>query len=209
MTWWRILTVLALVSGASVPSFDARAEDSTIPCSKPPSDGAFVAVHSGTAVTVTQDMTDNTCTFAVDGAVAKSPPSDVVLAALRAFQAGGNGVPNEADSLAQALAALLASAAPVDEVPGELKDPLKQDFDALRSCLLSFFDGGIPDADLKNSQGACKGIRAYKNERDKKDLIAQKSPAVFEDTLMIVVHWKSDGGHDLVSSLFLPRFQSR
>src|SRR5271169_3051631 len=68
------------------PIVPASANDSTIPCNSPPDKGASVAVHPGTQVSTTQDYQSSTYTFAINGAVATSPPPQQVLNAVNSFR---------------------------------------------------------------------------------------------------------------------------
>jgi hypothetical protein len=196
-------TALCLLIGLTGAS-PTLANDTTIACKSPPKESASVAFHPGTQVTYTQDKQSNTCTFSVNGAVATSPPAEQVMNALNLFRSGGKLPPlDDAKTMASAIAALLASAAPVDKVPDDLVGLLIKADKRLTGCLTDFFNKkALPTIELNEIRFICRGLRPYGNAERKRQLVSAGESAVSEPTLMISVEW--NGGRFL-SALFLPQ----
>ena len=184
----------------------ALADDSVVSCASPPKKAASVAVHRGNQVSFTQDTQDNTCTFSVNGAVAKSPPPHLVLGAVNLFRNRALLFQKDPKETARAVAALLAAAAPVDDVPGDLTSILDGAVTKLMSCLNDFFesDGRRQPSIFTNMPGGdfdCQGISPYTNENMKHGMLDKTGIAVGSPTLMIKVVWR---GGRFTSVTFLP-----
>lgn len=191
------------LAGALSIALPALANDTTVPCKSPPKESASVAVHAGTQVTHTQDTVNGTCTFSVNGAVATSPPAEKVLDALNLFRGAGKPPPlSDIKTMAPAIAALLAAAAPVNEVPEELVKVFLKGAPGLTRCLSEFFEKRVlPSIEPKEFGFGCKGLEPYKDADSKAQMIRRGEPAVAVPTLMISVEW---GQKRFVSVLYLP-----
>jgi hypothetical protein len=175
-----------LISAASV-----KANDTTIPCNAPPDKGASVAVRSGTQVSVTQDHQRGTCTFAINGAVATSPPPAQVISALNLFRGQNPDVLRDTGTAANAIAALMAASSPVDNVPDALISALKRP--ALLNCLKAFFaDRQLPPGSFPENGFVCRGVAPYTNEVSKRDMLMRSGLAPGEPTLEIAVKWQRE-----------------
>jgi len=174
--------------------------DSTIPCKGPPDAGSFVAVRAGAQVSTTQDTQRKTCTFSVNGAVATSPPPLQVLKALEQYR---DGAMPWRDKPWESMAALMAAAAPVDEVPRELVDTLHKYEGPLASCLVEFFGKRVLPTERSDYDKvfSCRGIERYANHDDKVQRLESDGVAVEVRTLMLRVRW--NGGRYL-STVWLP-----
>ncbi len=181
----------------------AHADDSTIPCSLPPSKGANVAVHPGTAVSTTQDHQDEICTFAINGAVATSPPPNEVLSALNEFRNHSLRFLQEPPRGVFSVAALIAASAPVDEVPSDLIGALKSSSKQLDACLAVFFaKQDLPDERLPGGAFSCRGFRPYTDHKSKLEALREHGFAPGVPTLVISIKWRDDR---YTSTLYLPR----
>ena len=196
----RILPVgLVLVAIAAGP---AQANDTTIPCSSPPSRGAYVAVHPGAAVSETQDDQDKTCTFAINGAVATSPPPNEVLNALNEFRNRSLHFLQDPRIGISAVAALMAASAPVDEVPSDLLRALKSSDRQLNACLATFFDKrDLPNEQTSEDSFSCRGFQPYSEHRSKLEALREFGFAPGVATLVISVKWQHGR---YTSTLYLP-----
>ncbi len=148
-----VLTSAVLLNSAT----PAKANDTTMPCNAPPDKGASVAVHSGTQVSITQDHQKGTCTFAINGAVATSPPPRQVISALNLFRGRSPTDLSDTGTAANAIATLMAASAPVDNVPDDLVSALKRP--ELLNCLKAFFaERQLPKGSTSEHGFSCRGL---------------------------------------------------
>ena len=180
----------------------AKANDTTVSCNSPPDKGAAVAVHPGTQVSVTQDSQSGTCTFAINGAVATSPPAREVISALNLFRGQSRGFLRDKDTAAFAIAALMAASSPVDDVPKDLVDALRNTAPTLMDCLSIFFEKrDLPSARPGGGALSCRGIPPYRDKLAKHDMLRRDGTAVGEPTLEISMTWQRGRFR---SKLYLP-----
>jgi hypothetical protein len=202
MRFWPIAATALLASAVAIGLvIPCDANDSTIPCNGPPDKGAYVAVHAGTQVVTTQSKQDQTCTLAINGAVATSPPPQDVINALNTFHDPTRRFLREDERTISALAILLVSPAPVKEVPKEVIQLLTNFRPRLMSCLASFFDGKLPEDRSDAPRFACAGFQPYTNSESKAAMLRSTGVAVGEPTLAISLEW---GDHRFVSTAWLP-----
>jgi hypothetical protein len=169
----------------------ARANDSTIPCDKPPDKGSRVAVHPGTQVSTAQDYQEGTCTFSINGAVATSPPAQQVIAALNMFRDPSRLLLREPEMGQSAVAALLAAPAPVTEIPKDLTKILRDVGPQLERCLATFFGkNDLPTESSGDGAFSCRGIGPYGNAESKAEMLRTTGVAVGVPTLVIAVKWQ-------------------
>jgi hypothetical protein len=202
VSFWPVVPTALLVSamaiGLVVP---CNANDSTISCAGPPDKGAYVAVHAGAQVSTTQSKNDETCTFAINGAVATSPPPQDVINALNTFHDPTRRFLREGERTISALATLLVSPAPVNEVPREVIQLLTNFRPRLMSCLASFLDNKLPEDRSDSPRFFCVGFQPYTNSASKAAMLKSTGAAVGVPTLAISVEW---GDHLFVSTAWLP-----
>jgi hypothetical protein len=178
----------------------AQANDSTIPCNSPPDAGASVAVHPGTQVSTTQNHQDKTCVFSINGATARSPPTQQVLDALNFFRDPTLRFLAEKEVIPGAIAALMAAPAPVKEVPRDLIAVLARTTDRLQQCLAEFFNNKSPNMALDGGI-VCRGVEPYANPDSKAELLQKTGLAVGVPTLEIALKWQ---GEQFSSVVYLP-----
>jgi hypothetical protein len=177
----------------------ASANDSTIPCKAPPDKGANVAVHAGTQVTTTQDNQEKTCTFAINGAIATSPPAQQVISALNTFRDPAKRFLQEPEVAISALAALLVAPSPVPEVPSEVVQLLRNSRETLSRCL-DFFYGKSPEE--KTNRFSCKSFEPYTSSGAKAEMLRSTGVAVDVRTLSISLEWND---RRFVSTVWIPQ----
>jgi len=202
MGLWPVTATALLTSAMAIGlAGPCNANDSTIPCKGPPDKGAYVAVHAGTQVTTTQSKPDQTCTFAINGAVATSPPPQDVINALNTFHDPTRQFLREDERTISALATLLVSPAPVNEVPREVIQLLTNFRPRLMSCLASFFDNKLPEDRSDAPRFSCAGFQPYTNSESKAAMLRSTGVAVGVPTLAISLEW---GDHRFISTAWLP-----
>jgi len=199
MSFWPVATTAFLVSAMVI--VPCNANDSTIPCKGPPDKGAYVAIHAGTQVTTTQNKQDQTCTFAINGAVATSPPAQDVINALNTFRDPSRRFLHEDERTISALATLLVSPAPVNEVPKEVVQLLTNFKPRLTSCLASFFGNKMPEDKSDAPRFSCVGFQPYTDSGSKAAMLESAGVAVGVPTLAISLEF---GDRRFVSTAWLP-----
>jgi len=190
LNWTRMLPAIAFVAWAGGVILPAHANDTTIPCNSPPEKGASVAVHPGNQVSTTQDDQEKTCVFSINGAVATSPPAADVLNALNTFRDASKPYLRDPNVAVSAIAALLASAAPVDHVPPELVELLAKFTQSLRQCLGDFSSISFRPATYSEGPFTCRGIAPYTNPQEKSGMLRETGLAVSVPTIAISLVWE-------------------
>jgi hypothetical protein len=191
-------SILAVAFAFSATSPMARANDTTIPCASPPDKGASVAVHPGSQVSKTQDHQNGTCIFAINGAVATSPPPRQVLDAINFVRDSSRRMMEDPKGFANALAAIMAASAPVDQVPTELASILTSSASDLTECARRFFSSEKIEQPAVASPSAviCYSVSAYADERDKHEILGRGGTAVGIPNLVVSAIW---GGRRFLS----------
>lgn len=203
-----IVLLTSLVWLAPSSGFGA---DRTISCANPPDKAARLAVRDTAAVSKTQDKTNGTCTFAVDGAKAASPSAELIRQGFNSLRDGAPLVKELAAKQVDHLAYAMLATAPVSEIPSEFRNLLMESSSQLSTCLSDFFDGrdpsvplgarrgGPPDGRNGAPQGTPVRCRMYRPT-------GVVEPADVSPYLEVVVTW-SEGR--FVSSLYVPRQYAR